>query len=147
MSSTTQQDASPAVDPILTAAPARKPFTPPKSGVFGVTTAIIRTVAMWSYFLSTIAILWLLMPVLLLHPLLRGKVHSRYLPYDLLLRYWARMGALVAGISPQVDIHPDVLQLENCVLVANHSSTLGMLLREARCYTATVRWLISTLDR
>ena len=107
-------------------APERKPFSPGSmGGVLGILAAVVRTVGMYTYFFVTVSVLWLLLPVILLHPLCRSLgVHARNLPYDIVLRYWNRLGLLVAGITADVDVHPDVWKIDNCVLVANHSSSL-----------------------
>lgn len=67
-----------------------------KSSLFSF---IIRVIALLLYLVITLPLVWLMVPLRLLHPILRKLGLPHLLPMDLVQKYWTRGMVILAGVK------------------------------------------------
>jgi len=98
------------------------------SKLLDIVCSFIRGIALWSYILTTIWLLWMCVPLRVFHPFLRKiGCPSNLLPIDLACLCWARFAIWLGGIDVRV------VGFENVkaptIILSNHQSALdGFLL-------------------
>jgi len=99
---------------------------------------LFRTVVVIVYFITTLPILWIFLPLRPLNPLLRKLgIQNTKLPLDMLQRYWTVAVLHILGVQVYVEGAENVPNNKALIVMYSHASGLDPFIMMGYCPVAT----------